>query len=158
MKMGLDMYLYLEKEDYNCSLDNDYEGYPRKLRDFEDEILKRNFGSINTRTQYQIGYWRKDNAIHQWFVDNCANGIDNCRDMYVSVEAAEELLSIVAKIKADHSLAKELLPTQEGFFFGTTDYDEWYFNALDYTERILREAINFVKENDDYSIIYSASW
>jgi hypothetical protein len=30
----------------------------------------------------------------------------------------------------DPTVAKELLPCQEGFFFGGTNYDEWYYNDL----------------------------
>jgi hypothetical protein len=34
-------------------------------------------------------------------------------------------------------VAKELLPTQAGFFFGSTDYDEYYYEDLVYTRDLL---------------------
>src|SRR3954454_9104166 len=34
------------------------------------------------------------------------------------------------RVIADPSVAKELLPTQDGFFFGSTDYDQWYMDDI----------------------------
>ena len=31
----------------------------------------------------------------------------------------------------DHSKAEELLPTRAGFFFGSTEYDDWYFGDVE---------------------------
>ena len=41
----------------------------------------------------EVGYWRKANAIHKWFVDNVQNGEDDCGDYSVSKELLEELLN-----------------------------------------------------------------
>ncbi len=40
----------------------------------------------------------------------------------------------------DSSVASELLPTQDGFFFGNTGYDQFYWNDLEYTKNAI-EAI-----------------
>jgi hypothetical protein len=101
-----------------------------------------------------VGYWRKANAIHQWFVDNVQHGVDDCKEYDVSVEQLKELLGIVEQVLADHSLAGELLPTQSGFFFGSTEYDEWYFKDLEETRDILTEALK--NESGDYQ--YQSSW
>ncbi|WP_136661817.1 hypothetical protein [Nitratireductor sp. XY-223] len=57
------------------------------------------------------------------------------------------------KVIADPTLAKELLPTAEGFFFGSTDYDKWYVEDLKLTKSILEEAL--AKPELDY---YYSSW
>ena len=52
---------------------------------------------------------------------------------------------------------QEKLPTQEGFFFGSTDYDENYYNDLVYT----KERLNHILENYNLSkdkVYYSSSW
>lgn len=41
----------------------------------------------------EVGYWRKANAIHKWFVDNVQNGEDDCGDYSVSKELLEKLLN-----------------------------------------------------------------
>jgi len=102
----------------------------------------------------EAGYWRKQNQIHRWFVNNIQNGTDDCGEYYVSKADLETLLELCEKIKADNSLADELLPGASGFFFGGTEYDEWYFNGIDNTIEILKEALE--DENGEY--LYSSSW
>lgn len=71
----------------------------------------------------------------------------------------------------DPTVAKKLLPTQGGFFFGGTDYDQWYWEDLQYTKDVLDRILGCVEEGDspwDYHfrgeddwnlvITYSASW
>ena len=103
----------------------------------------------------EAGYWRKANQIHQWFVDNVQKGVDDCGDYYVDTDDLEKLLDACEKVKADHSLADTLLPSASGFFFGTTEYDEWYFNSIDNTIEILKEAL---ADESDSSYYYSSSW
>ena len=67
-----------------------------------------------------VGYWRKFNALHNWIVIHCADGVDECQDIYVDTDKLEELVSILGKVKNNNDLAEELLPTAEGFFFGGT--------------------------------------
>lgn len=158
--MGLDMYLSLRKCESCCSWDKDYEQkkdkfYPEELKDFALEIRARDF--MSKETDYQVGYWRKANAIHKWFVDNCANGVDECQQIYVPVEKIKVLRNLVNRVLEKHELADKLLPTGAGFFFGSTEYDDWYFDDLKYTKELLDKVITFVDGND-YSIIYQASW
>ena len=102
----------------------------------------------------EVGYWRKQNQIHQWFVENVQNGEDNCAEYCVSKGQLEDLLEICKKILNDNSLAEELLPTASGFFFGGTDYDEWYFDGIENTIEILEGVLS--DTGADY--YYSSSW
>ena len=103
----------------------------------------------------EAGYWRKANAIHKWFVDNVQEGVDDCKEYYVPEGKLKELLSICKEISKNHDKAEELLPTQMGFFFGSTDYDEWYFEDIDNTIKIIE---NVFKDNDYSDIYYQSSW
>jgi hypothetical protein len=102
----------------------------------------------------EVGYWRKQNQIHQWFVENVQNGVDNCGEYCVSKAQLEELLDLCKKILNDNSLAEELLPTASGFFFGGTEYDEWYFDGIQNTIEILEGVLS--DTTADY--YYSSSW
>lgn len=159
--MGLDMYLYLRKEEYTSKSEfrnKDMKNlYPSELKGFEEDILNRNFASRSIKTDYQIGYWRKANAIHKWFVDNCADGEDDCTPVYVPVAKLKELRNLCSRVLQNKSKANELLQTEEGFFFGTTEYDDWYFRDLEYTKQLLDKVITFV-DGSDYEVIYQASW
>ena len=108
-----------------------------------------------------VGYWRKANQIHKWFVDNVQGGVDDCSKYTVEVEKLKELLKICKKVKKDHSLAEKLLPTQEGFFFGGTSYDEYYFYDIDTTIKILTPLLKELKAQPEmiFSYIeYQSSW
>jgi hypothetical protein len=69
----------------------------------------------------------------------------------------KELKEICEQVKQDPRKASELLPTTDGFFFGGTDYDEWYLNGLDRTivalDRYLKSP-NF----KDFDFYYESSW
>lgn len=52
------------------------------------------------------------------------------------------------------SVAKLLLPNESGFFFGSTNYDQWYVRDLEETKEIL-EACLADPDNDYY---YRSSW
>lgn len=76
-----------------------------------------------------VGYFRKVNLLFAY----CQNrGI--LIDEYFAYITKAEALDIIdrcKKVLADHDLAGELLPTRSGFFFGSTDYDEWYFSDVE---------------------------
>lgn len=57
------------------------------------------------------------------------------------------------KIVKDPSVAIKILPTTSGFFFGGTEYDQYYIQNLRETKQILENAL---KENGEY--YYSSSW
>ena len=90
--------------------------------------------------EYDI-YFRKVNFLFAYFEDR---GL--MVDQYYAFVTPEDVKDIIhrceqileAKNEGDNldegetveDLAQELLPTQSGFFFGSTDYDEWYFHDV----------------------------
>ncbi len=81
----------------------------------------------------EAAYWRKANHIHSWFVQNVQDGEDECNPYEVSTEQLQELVDACKEVLANPEKASELLPTQSGFFFGGTEYDEWYVQDLQST-------------------------
>ena len=106
---------------------------------------------------FEVGYWRKVNEIHAWFVKNLGEGNDDCNEIYVTKEDFESLLDLVNQVLKNHNLAGELLPTEDGFFFGETEYNEYYFENLKYTKELLEKILN---KNDfnNFNYYYHASW
>lgn len=155
--MGLDQYLYAKNylspmtwrgEDSNKQFHSVVEAIG--ATDFMDKDIP------SVQCLVKVGYWRKCNQIHQWFVNTCQDGKDDCREAYVSRERLEELLNLCTTVIADNSLATELLPTGSGFFFGSTDYDEWYFNDLKMTVEIINNVLKNVPSDWDFA--YGSSW
>jgi hypothetical protein len=111
----------------------------------------------------EAGYWRKANHIHKWFVDNVQDGEDNCQESYVSIEQFEELKSICEQVilKKDIEFNNEVLPTTSGFFFGGTEYDEYYYEQCQETIDIINEILEIEKKTPDgcsSSYYYQSSW
>jgi hypothetical protein len=107
-----------------------------------------------------VAYWRKFNALHNWFVSNCQDGNDDCREYYVSSEKLKELLETLNKVKEfkndpTNKELKESLPTASGFFFGGTEYDEYYFNEVERTIEIIE---GLMSEDNDGDYYYESSW
>jgi hypothetical protein len=159
--MGLDMYLtakrYLSQhDDYEKEIAdkigrlkiNDRDGKLRKM------VPK---GFRVKQVEVEACYWRKSNQIHQWFVDNLGGGEDNCQEMYVSKEKLQALVDVCNEVLADHAKAPGVLPTAGGFFFGGTEYDEWYYKDLEETVETLTKVIEAFDERY-WSLYYRASW
>jgi len=105
---------------------------------------------------FVVIYWRKVNAIHQWFVEHVQEA-DDCELYCVSSDELKELLNTIIIVLEDKTLAKELLPIQTGLFFGSPEYDSYYWAELERTKAEL-ENIFKTKLFDDFELYYQASW
>ena len=101
------------------------------------------------------GYWRKSNQIHNWFVINAQDDVDECQQSPVKIEQLVELRKLCRR--AIRTKDASLLPPVEGFFFGSTDIDKWYWSDLADTVEILTR---FIDEPDlnNTTITYHSSW
>ena len=164
--MGLDMYLearkYVSKFDYKADDNTPTAEYAGVLGAFP--VGSDEFGDFaGANVSITVGYWRKANQIHNWFVQECAGGEDDCRPISVDSDklrtlraTIEFLLSIKDEPNAEEQ-ARKLLAPAEGFFFGTYEIDEWYWNDLERTKNILDKAISLA-EDEGLDITYQASW
>jgi hypothetical protein len=154
-------------------------------------------GARNTNGEFQeLGYWRKANAVHGWFVRECADGVDECQEIFVSREQLLQLRSdcnnalatretatpnnaegrvisqpigsgqdimdfIMENMKVEQQkigstmVSDDPLAPTAGFFFGSTEKDEWYYNDLMETIDIIDKALAL---GDGWQVIYQASW
>lgn len=120
----------------------------------EAEDIIDNSGFAGVTVDLPMGYWRKSNMIHHWFVNTLADGVDECQPIFVKRENLEQLKETCNKVIANPELAEELLPTGSGFFFGSTEYDEYYFGDLNDTIDIINRCL---ASDLDY-FEYQASW
>ena len=181
--MGLDMYLSRKTYVKNWSFYKPEEMYDITITKNGKPVDSINVAKISY-IEEEIAYWRKANAIHNWFVENVQEGADDCDTYYVDESKLKELVDICKKIISttvlidgkvkngqrledgewidiledgklveDVSIAEELLPTTSGFFFGSTEYDEYYIQDLKETVEMLEPYLE--KGGDFY---YHASW
>jgi hypothetical protein len=156
--MGLDMYLraktYVANNEYYQKNPEVFDEVLETLELTPDQLDPE---MLSMTISLPIIYWRKENAIHDWFVRNAQGGEDDCREAYVTREQLQELAETCKKVLADKNLAHELLPTTDGFFFGTTQYDEWYFNGLEKTQSRIEKYLRSPQFNN-YDFYYQSSW
>lgn len=99
-------------------------------------------------------YWRKANQIRRWIVEHTEypSGA-NCVPFVLSKVTLDALVEDCCRVLANHELAPEVLPPSNGFYFGSTAFDEWYYNGLAYTVRsvsALLASTNF----DEEEVVY----
>lgn len=164
--MGLDM--YLEKMDRIGDYTFEELMKFRSMIHEKDVDLPTDIGeAIFTEHSYgmewrklstEIGYWRKANQIHNWFVENVQNGVDECEPHLVTKEKLQELLVGVTKVLAlGDKAAEEIFPPSEGFFFGSTDYGEYYYEMMEHTKEVMEQTLE--KTDFDKEIVfYQSSW
>ena len=99
-----------------------------------------------------VVYFRKVNFVYKYFSNKLQ---DEC--CFADKSDIEELVSRCDKVLADHSLAQELLPTQSGFFFGSTDYDEWYFEDVEDCKQQMDKLLSMYDEDTDV-VFFIMSW
>ena len=161
--MGLDMYLEARQHIYATDWQaGDFENktpqyleISRMFPEGSDEFASGNGASVIL----PVGYWRKANAIHNWFVKNVQNGVDECQSAFVPDAKLRELRATVQHLldNRDNAEATKHLPPAEGFFFGSYDLDDWYWENLERTVKILDRAI-ILAEDWGCSIYYQSSW
>ena len=154
--MGLDMYLMrkvqvsqskMYKPEYRMSIDVRLAGKRHPYIDHK----KVNY------LELEAIYWRKANHIHKWFVDNCQNGQDDCKDYPISIEQLKILRDLSQSVLDNHKNASSILPTQSGFFFGGTEYDEYYYKDLEHTVKEI-DNILIIPEEHQGDFYYYSSW
>ena len=161
--MGLDQYLTARKYFTKWDYDNGFEN--RVItQEFQDlipidtpDITK--YASSGITVEYPVGYWRKANAIHNYFVQTLGGGVDECQEMFVPRETLRDLRKRCQNVVTSDNIeemAEEVgLETVAGFFFGDVSYDDWYKEDLKLTIEIIDHVLTLPEE---YSLRYQASW
>lgn len=158
--MGLDMYLSGKRYLWAIN-DNDPDTKTAEViaKLFPELTPNTRWGKEQSRIKEitcEAAYWRKANAIHQWFVKNCQDGVDDCGEYPVGHDDLKALIDLCKQVLANRELAKELLPSQSGFFFGSTEYDDYYYSDLENTIAQLEPWLD--KDKEQWTLYYHSSW
>ena len=100
----------------------------------------------------EIGYFRKVNFLLPFFGYS-----DNCKDLEIPLEDIETLLWFCRKILKHKSkkLAEQYLPTTSGFFFGSTEYDDWYYNDVKDCLKQMKGLLKGLKDDEQLYVVMS---
>jgi len=92
--------------------------------------------------------------MEPYAVDNVQQGDDDCGTYYVSINDLKSLASVCKEALDKRDF--ELIPPREGFFFGSSEPDDYYWYNLQDTHDKLMKLIEQHKPN--YSYRYTSSW
>lgn len=116
--------------------------------------------TFNSNDGEEIAYWRKANQIHEWMNKNLTEvAVENCEGYPITKEQLEELRQVCVNVYThqNEKYSQEHLPTTTGFFYGSDEYDDWYYNQVNNTI----ELIDKVLQSTDFNrqqIFYWAWW
>jgi hypothetical protein len=151
--------MYLTAEIYVSPYDfSDGDMRHNELFDAIHNALPNNYPVSEDAGGFYVGipvaYWRKFNALHGLIVDNYADGVDNCQQITLTrknIADIKETLETAINFPED---AKMFLPPKAGFFFGSQECDEWYWDKVKETVKVLTELLK-----SPYEVFkYEASW
>lgn len=159
--MGLDMYIYKTKKASHsieelCDLDNN----PKEDDPAVEIFLPLNIPFPdhfpNHRSIFtQVAYWRKFNALHNWFVNHVQVGIDDCNYYELFQDHLVDLIDTLQHV-LDKQDTTDFEPTA-GFFFGSTEVDEYYWELVEITLDEMKHVLDdFDWENE--RMFYCSSW
>lgn len=111
--MGLDMYLKANKYvgGWNHNTDKEY----KPLCDIMGISPTEDSPSFDVFCT--VGYWRKANAIHNWFVKNVQEGNDDCGDYFVSRENLQLLKEDCEKVLNSIETVNDKIPNGTTYHF-----------------------------------------
>lgn len=157
--MGLDMYIYqCNRTEHTIEQLNDI----NNTKDLNPEMVQATpFLPLRKYTHFaaysifhEAAYWRKANATHAWFVRNVQNNEDDCGCYELTQEHLQNLVQLCNKVLEDENAT--LLPPQGGFFFGSTDVDDWYWADVKHTIEQVNDVLN--KDWSKHRFFYHSSW
>ena len=163
--MGLDMYLTKRTYVKNWNFQKDEQKHKVTVKlngKSRKDIKPKRISQIIE----DVGYWRKANQIHSWFVENVQDGRDECQESYVSLERLTELRDLCKEVirYKNSEFNNDNLPTSSGFFFGSTEYDEYYYEDCKDTIKIIdtilkeEEIVSNTEGIYNAEYYYQASW
>lgn len=119
-----------------------------------DEVKDLLDYEVNTYYALEDAYFRKVNFIRRHFENLLVD--EECLVDEADVANLVDICKLVLDNKGDTDFAMAHLPTQSGFFFGSTEYDDWYYHNVEDCIKQLTDLINSLEEGD--KVLFSFSW
>lgn len=125
--------------EYLKSIDERNSKLIKELEDEEEKINPWN----------EVAYFRKVNFLIPFFGYE-----ENCSNIEIDKYQVEDLIEACKEVLANHDKASFLLPTQAGFFFGSTDYDDWYFDDVQNVKEKFEEILADFDRDEDILLMH----
>lgn len=157
--MGLDMYLIKRRK--NDEKDDSFNqvAYWRKANQIHNWFVENVQDGNDDCGYYEVSRQQLQELL------------SDCRDVLTYAECELQEMNgglrkidgewieerIIGRKITNKDVVSDILPTSSGFFFGSTEYDEWYLRDIEDTI----EQLNAVLHDTDFekdAILYTSSW
>lgn len=133
----------------------DWETWESTIEPMSIDAFKKGIKtSIKNAYAPSCAYFRKVNFIYAFFSAK-EDFEDEC--VWVTLDDVNELIERCEKVlkENDDEVSEELLPTQSGFFFGSTNYDEWYYKDVEDCLKQMKELKKILEKGDSVFVVMS---
>lgn len=161
--MGLDMYMF------KCKVPAYLAARSRKskiVRLCQEVLDNMEDGEPLSENACLVDYWRKANQIYGWFLNNTMVKCDEPGPYQIKWEELLELKAVCKQV-LDFGVGmdgmpvavtcEKLLPTVEGPFWGSTEYDECYLEDVLSTYNLLDDLLGTSDWDNEVILLY-AEW
>lgn len=158
--MGLDMMLYKNKKNKKNNWKNLEElVYWRKANQIHRYFVENVQNGIDDCSYYKVSKEQIEELLRR-----CKDVINRSQIGYSKIIVGQTHVNghwepdyQKGRVISNPGVAETILPTQGGFFFGNTNYDEFYLRDIERTIEELEKVLeDFDFENDQ--LVYSSSW
>lgn len=146
------------------SKDKKFKKYPFMIEKYQSKVLTikqvKELLEKEVNWYYKVddAYFRKVNFIYAFFQNVLVN-----EECLVEQHDIENLINTCVNVLQHHKcdsdegikFAQQNLPTQSGFFFGSTDYDNWYWDDVKDCLSQMRKLKKSLKKGDKIHISFS---
>lgn len=134
-------------------------GYWRKANQVHKWMVDKVQNGVDDCDLYEV---KKEDLERLLWI--CESIVENCKliegkvvNGYTFENGMKVPIIEDGKVMTNIDVAKNLLPTSSGFFFGGTDYDEYYMSDITNTIEIIKRVLKETNFDEEY-IAYESSW
>lgn len=133
-----------------------YDGYTNQLLEVKhpdevEQVFKNDYEEVFAMSD---AYFRKVNFIYEYFRNDMEN--ESCTVDRSRIGNLIDICEDVLAHEGDEDYASEKLPTTSGFFFGSTEYDQWYWYDVKDCLKKMRK-LHKAMSDDDF-VVWDFSW
>lgn len=134
-------------------------GYWRKANQVHKWMVDKVQNGVDDCDLYEV---KKEDLERLLWICECI--VQNCKlidgkvvNGYTFKDGMKVPIIENGKVMTNIDVAKNLLPTSSGFFFGGIDYDEYYMSDITNTIEIIKRVLKETNFDEEY-ICYESSW
>lgn len=142
---------------YDYKLENlGYDSYNNSLKKWltPDEVSEVFKNELKHCFAIEDVYFRKVNFVYAFFSNEMVN--ESCIVDKTRIGQLKDACEDVLAHKGNVEYAQSVLPTQGGFFFGSTDYDDWYWHDVKDCLTKIKRLYKSMGEDD--FVLWDFSW